>query len=287
MERPLGISVLRIVAVAWCVVVAGYIAWGWYGYAGLYRAVAEWQVVVFGSYRVFLTALLPGIALALPGIAVAAMLQRASRRLQTAPVDPRRGLWAITVVGLMGLAIAAIAGSLGWQKASRLLEVAELDVGQSGSLPHADRFVVSGMARTDLMLAVDTDSRGARRNYAYVPITPPDWRPGQPLTYFLKTEQNAFLPTDDGRAVRLSAGDAPFAVTTGPAAVEAQKLPGQLREAYRTQNVPVARQAFIFTQGAPAMLEHYWIAAAIGALIAIACLLAASVTAARLRYKVS
>lgn len=278
---------LRVIAWAWCAVVVAYIAWGWYAYGGLYRVFAEWQIAVFGSYRVFLTALLPIIVLALPGLWIAAMLQRASGTIQTAPADPRRGLWAITVVGLMGLGIAAIAGTLGWQKASRVPEVAALDLAQTKALPQADRFVVTGVARTDLMLSVESETRGARRNYAYVPITPPDWQRGQPLIYFLKTNQNAYLPPDGSRAMRLAPSEAPFAMTTQPAAIEAQKLPGALREAYRSQNVALAQQTLVFSQGTSVALEHYWIATAVGALVALACLLAAGITALRLRHRVS
>jgi hypothetical protein len=287
MDLPGRIAVLRIIAIAWCVVVVGYIAWGWYDYAGLYRVFAEWQIGVFGGYRVFLTALLPAIVLALPGLWIAGMLQRASGTLQTVPADPRRGLWAITVMGLMGLGIAAVAGTLGWQRAMQVPEVAALDLRQTTALPEADRFVVTGVARTDLMMSVETETGGAKRNYTYVPLTPPDWQRGQPLAYFLKTNQNAYLPPGGGRMFRLSPGEAPFPMTTQPAAIEANKLPGRVRDAYRSHNVALAPRIVVFTQGASATLEHYWIATAIGAMIAVACLLAAAITALRLRRRAS
>ena len=96
----------------------------------------------------------------------------------------------------------------------------------------------------------------------------------------------AVRPLVDGpvdATFRLAPGEAPFPMTTQPAAIEAHKLPARVRDAYRTHNVALAPRIVVFNQGASASLEHYWIATAIGAMIALACLVAAAITALRLR----
>lgn len=278
-------AILRLINAVWCIAVIGYIAWGWYAYAGLYRMAAEWQMAQFGSYRVLLTALLPALVLMLPSFIVAVWLQRASGTIQRAPADPRRGLWAITVAGLVALAVAALAGALGYQKLTRTPLLAELDLRKTASLPQADRFVITGLARTDLMLSLETETRGARRNYAYIPLTPPDWRRGQSLTFFLRTDQNAWLPPGGGALIRLAPGQAPFLMTTQPAVIESHNLPGPVREAYRTHNIALDRQLYVFSQDTAAELEHYWITAGVGGLVGLACLAAAGITALRLHRR--
>ena len=54
MALPVPSTILRVVNTLWCILVVGYVAYGWYAYAGVYRVFAEWQISVFGSYRVLL-----------------------------------------------------------------------------------------------------------------------------------------------------------------------------------------------------------------------------------------
>lgn len=284
MATPASTTILRILNALWAIIVVGYVAYGWYAYAGIYRVFAEWQISVFGSYRVLLTALLPILVLLLPSLGIAVWLQRTSGSPQaTAPADPRRTLRVVATAGVGALIVAAGAGALGYSEASRAPTVATLDLRQTTALPAADHFIVTGMARPDLMVGLETETRGAKRNYSYVPLTAPDWRRGQPLTYFLKTNQNAYVPPGGGQAFRLAPNQPPFLMTTQPAAIEAHALPGPVREAYRTHNVPLTRKLHIFSQSTSEELHLYWAIAGVGALVGVICLLAAGLVALRLR----
>jgi len=53
----------------WVAAVIGYMVWGAFAYAGLYRWLAEWQIDQWGGYYKKWTAALPGILLALPALA--------------------------------------------------------------------------------------------------------------------------------------------------------------------------------------------------------------------------
>jgi hypothetical protein len=83
--------------------------------------------------------------------------------------------------------------------------------------------------------------------------------------------------------MRLAHGQAPFLMTTRLAVVESHALPGPLRETYRNNNVALARDLHIFSQGTSQAFDHYWITALAGGLVAFACLLAAGITAWRSR----
>jgi hypothetical protein len=275
--------VVRVFNALWCLVVIGYVAYGWYAYAGVYRVFAEWQISVFGSYRVLLTALLPVLALILPLLPAAIWLQRKTGSGWSVPPDARRTAWALSAIGGVALLAAAGAGALGYRTATKEPVVAPFDLRQATALPAADRFVVTGLARTDLMLGFETESRGTKRSYSFVPLTPPDWRRGQPLTYFLKTNQTAYVPTGGGGSFRLATGQPPFLMTTRPTVVESHTLPGPLRETYANNKVKLAGKLYIFDQNVAAALEHYWMIAGIAGLGGIACLLSAVVFARRAR----
>jgi hypothetical protein len=277
-------TILRVVNALWCVIVVGYVAYGWYAYAGVYRVFAEWQISVFGSYRVLLTALLPILVLVLPSLWIAVMQQRARGMPEgAAAADPRRTLRIVAIAGAAALVVAAGAGALGYRDSSKVPTVATFDLRQAGKLPAADRFVVTGMARTDLIVGLETETRSGARTYSYVPLTAPDWRRGEPLTWFLKTNQNAWLPPGGGRAFRLARNEPPFLITTQPAVIESRALPGPVREAYRNNNVPLAAQLHIFSQSTSEEQHLYWAVAGVGGLVGVVCLLAAGMVALRLR----
>ncbi len=283
MASPLPVPLLRLIAWSWCIVVVAYIGYGWYAYAGLYRVLAEWQIATFGAYRVFLTALLPAIALALPGLWLAGRLHYSNPAALAALADPRRGLKLVLAIGVLAVIIAAGAGVLGYRKASQVPVVASFDLREMKSLPKADQYTIIGIARPDLMLGFETETRGAKRNYVYVPLTSPQWQRGEPLTYFLKTNQNAYIPPEGGRMVYLAPHQPPFLMTLQRAVVETKALPGPVREAYRTHNIGLTGRIRVFSQDVSSAFDHYWIVAAVGGLIGIVCLLAAAITAVRLR----
>ena len=276
-------TILRILNALWAIVVVGYVAYGWYGYVGVYRVFAEWQISAFGSYRVLLTALLPILVLLLPSVGVAVWLQRTSSSPQATPADPRRTLRMIAAAGVVALVVAAGAGALGYGESTKVPTVATLDLRQSTALPTADHFIVTAMARPDLMVGLETETRGGKRTYSYVPLTAPDWQRSQPLTYFLKTNQNAWQPAGGGRVYRLVPNQPPFLMTTQPAVIESHALPGPVREAYRNNNVVLTRKLHVFSQSTSEELHLYWAIAGVGGLVGIICLLAAGLVALRLR----
>lgn len=284
MAPPVSATVLRALNALWCIVVVAYVGYGWYAYAGVYRVFAEWQIATFGSYRVLLTALLPALALMLPSLWIGVRLQRAGARPQGTAPDPRRHLRIIAITGLTALVVAAVAAAVGYTEAHKVLTVAPFDLRRSATLPTADRFVVTGVARTDLMLRLETESRGGRTIEAYVPLTAAEGPPG-PLAYFLKTNQTAWVPPGGGRVQRLARDQAPFLMTTQPAVVESHSLPGPLREAYRNNNVTLATQVHVFSQNTAEGRYLYWAVAGVGALVGLVCLLVTGLIALGLRRR--
>jgi len=61
-------AILMILSCVWLLLVFGYMLWGAFTYAGLYRWAAELQVEQWGGYYKKWTAILPGLILALPAL---------------------------------------------------------------------------------------------------------------------------------------------------------------------------------------------------------------------------
>lgn len=273
-------ALLKIVGVLWCAAVAGYMGYGWYAYFGLYRILAEWQLATFDRYYAYPTALVPGVVLALPGLRLLDWLNRRAGKTAGEPTaNPRRGLRNLAMVGIAALVFAGGSLVLGLRESAKVPSVATFDLLLSSTLPKADRLIITGMARTDLMLTFEVETRGSTRTSHYVPLTAPGWQPDQPLVYFLKTNQDAYIGPGTTRIHKLSPDQQPFPITTEPAYVESHALPGPLREEYLRNRLILAPTLHIFDQSTTSGLVIYWAVALAGGLIGVSCVVGAGAAA--------
>jgi hypothetical protein len=256
--------------------------YGWYAYEGLYLLFAEWQLATFDTYYSYPTALVPGVVLALPALQLLKWLNRRAGQAAAAPRSPGRNLLLTAIVGVVALLMAAGAYTIGQREEARVRTVATLDLRQTMTPPAAERLVVIGLAHPDLTTSLETTMRSSTRTEYYVPLTAPDWQPDQPLVYFLKTEQNAFIEPGTRRIHSLTSDHEPFALTTGPAYIESHMLPGPLREEYRRAGLVLGPRLHILNQQTSSAFHLYWAAALIGGIIGVACVAGAGAAALNL-----
>jgi hypothetical protein len=261
---------------AGCLAFVGY---EWYSYSGLYRMAAEWQMDTFGSYSLKLTALVLLVALMIPGAIVAKLLGLELKGLE--PRAPAVDVRLVLVAGLILAVMAAGAGWYGYGKATEKVAFESFDL-SNGKVPPSNHVTMTGVAHTEYLVEFETKHNGSTSVDRYVPITAANWRPGDPLVYFMKTNTTAYMPPGGGKPFELSRRTPPFRMTTQPSVLIENGLPGPVAEVYRKRNVALAP--------APVVLDHpgaeaapYFITAGIGGVGGISCLVAAVTMAIRRR----
>ena len=228
-----------------------YACYAWYTYSGLYRMFAEWQLDTFGAYYENVTLAVLLIVLAIPGALAARLLGKPEQ-----PSPPSR--WSrlasspavLAALGTLALATAAAVGWFGYSRIQQQLEFEAVDL-SAGQTPASRHVIVTATAQPDLMLVLTKKrSESTESTDAYVPLTPSTWRPGEPVVYFLKT----FPDFVRGKA-------APFPITTQPAALMPNALPGPIRELYRKEGVAVADRPIVINTNPHADTAVYFLVA--------------------------
>lgn len=260
--------------VAACV---AYVFYGQYSYTGLYRLIAEWQLSMFGSYSSTMTFVALMAALMIPGAALTELLGLDPKlEFNLGILEP--GMQALASPrGLLtaGLVLAAASVGAGWYwygKITANVAYEAFDLSK-GKAPPSDHVTITGIAHPEYHVDF---GESASRHSRYIPITAADWRPGDPLVYFMK------IPPGDRRTLDLqAAGPAP--VTTAPGVLIENGLPGPVAEVYRQHNMALA--------AAPVVLDHpgaetvlYFFAAGFCGIASIYFLVAAATTAFRRRH---
>jgi hypothetical protein len=261
---------------AGCLALVGY---EWYSYSGLFRLAAEWQIDTFGSYSIKLTAVLLVVVVMIPGAVVAKLLGVELKGLQprAQAVDAR----LVLAAGLVLAAAGAGAGWYGYGKATEKVAFEAFDL-SNGKVPSSNHVVMTGVAHPEYLVEFQTKGSGSASVDRYFPITAANWRPGNPLVYFMKTNITAYMPPEGGKPFEISRRTPPFRVTTQQSVLIENGLPGPVAEVYRKNNVALAP--------APVVLDHpgadaapYFGAAAVGGVGGIWCLVVAARTAIRRR----
>jgi hypothetical protein len=256
-----------------------YVGYEWYSYTGLYRLAAEWQMSTFGSYSIKLTFLLPVLVLVIPAAMVAKLLGLEINARSAAAVEtsPR----VVLVVGLVLVAVAIGTGWYGYGKASANFAFEAFDL-SNGKKPASNHVVMSGVAHTEYQVEFQTKRGGSTSLDRYVPITASNWRRGDPLVYFMKTNAGVYIPPQGGKSFEFSPRTPPFPMTTDPVVLIENNLPGPVAEVYRKHNVALAPVPVVLDL-AGADAEPYFIAAGVGGLGGFCCLLTAAIVAIRRR----
>ena len=255
-----------------------YVGYEWYSYTGLYRLAAEWQMSTFGSYSTKLTLLLPLLVLLIPGAVLAKLLglEVNARSAAAVKASPR----VVLAAGLMLVAVAAGAGWYGYLKGSANVAFDAFDLSYS-TVPPSKHVVMTGVAHTEYQVAFETKSGGVTSLDRYIPITATNWRRGDPLVYFMKTNATVYMPPEGGKFFEFSQRTPPFPMTTQPGLLIENNLPGPVAEVYRKHNVAVAPVPILLDLDTSADAKPYFIAAGVGGIGGFGCLLAAAMMAIR------
>lgn len=252
----------------WITAIGGYMIWGAFAYAGLYRWLAEWQLAQWGGYYQKWTAALPTLLLGLPAIVY---LGRRSRLRQAAEANDkaaqartigRTARWTM----LIG-AVLLLAGGGAFVVSQTLpdgserpepVEPAQLAVGQAPTTKVRIRGTDDPAARLRVV------RRGPdERIVFYAGFRLDGEDKSGPLRLFVErntpgpealTTLQAFLPEQTG-----------YLVENG--------LPEEALADLRARGLPLASPHWVLKTGDLARREPYYIAAALGGFIGLVCLL--------------
>jgi hypothetical protein len=273
-------SVLKWVIWLYMAAACAYIFYEWYAYTGLYRLAAEWQLEHYGSYRVRLTLIFPLMVLLMPA-AVLVTLTGMQDQLRSA--GSGAGSSAIFVLlGVVALAVAAGAGWYGYVKSMETFDVESLDLSK-GDTPRSTHVTITGIARTEYIIEFGTKTSGTTILDRYIPLAPANWRPGQPLVYFMKTNTKAYMPPGGGSMVMLSPRTPAFQITTQPGVLVRDGLPGAVGEGYRKNNVAVASPPIVLDLSPGADLQPFFVTAGVSGILGFVMLASAGAAALRQR----
>ena len=143
--------------------------------SGPYRWLAELQGRWFGAHYPKLTVL----AMIVVGAIAATLVAPVVLRIAGVEAGPRRAMSARSqawLTALAGVAFAAAAVATGW-----------LGARAAGR----DPVEVPGVARSELAVSVEVD----RTVTDYIPLTPPTWQPGQPVSILLRRAHSDAAPS--------------------------------------------------------------------------------------------
>ncbi len=255
---------LIALSLLWIAVVGGYMIWGVFTYAGLYRWLAEWQIGQWGGFYRKWTAALPALLLSLPAIAY---LARHSRLREAAEAsDPaaqartigRRARWTMllgVVLLLAGGGAFAISQTLpDGSERPEPVDAARLASGEVPDTKVRIRGADDPSARTRVIRPGPDE-----RITFYAGFRLEDEAKDAPLRLFIErgtpgpeslTTLQAFLPEQTG-----------YLVENG--------MPEEALEELRARNIPVASPHWLLQTGDLARREPYYIAAALGGFIGL------------------
>ena len=286
--------VRRILALVWSIGAFLLMLWSWAFYTGPYLWAAEWQLEHFGAYRERLTFFVPLLVLLIPVGFIGGwgpLLPPSPAPAHALRDNARRNARIIALLGIVSLAVGAVAGGLGYQRLRTPPTHADLVLATGAEpVPDTDLARISGIARTDLIAGYQETTAGSVRSWIFVPLVAPGWRPGEPIRFLLKTNQTAWMPPpgspDRGQVRMLQRDTPPFRMVTEPSVLKRYALPGIIQAQYDKARVPLDPAVRVAEQSVREVYAPYWIVATLGGLVGF-CLLLASllgwINAARAR----
>ena len=245
----------------WIATVIGYLIWGAFAYAGLYRWLAELQVAQWGGYYKNWTAALPGLVLCLPAIAWLGWRSRLRRAAEAnSPAAQARTIGRtarfLMLAGVLGLLLGggAFAFSQTLPDGSERAEPFDAARLISGSVPDT-KVRLRGTEDATTQLRVTRRGADERTNF-YAGFRLEGEDKGGPLRLFIErnapghealTTLQAFLPEQTG-----------YLVENG--------LPEEALEQLRARNIAVTSPHWVMKTGDLARREPYYITAAVAGL---------------------
>jgi hypothetical protein len=258
-------NLLKLLPPAAMVAWFGYLLSGWYTYTGAWQWLAEWELRQFGSYRerATLVALIaaPIVAANVPLLIVNIIRPNTvpyfllGRPTWGVSIDPGRMLGAIAGLALVA---GATAGVLGYVNGRTPRSFEAIDLAHP-SPPASRHGELTGIVQTEAILVFRKSVGGAMTSETYIPVTAPDWRVGEPVSFFLK-------PQTSGYGDRLyQPGTPPFAIKqTGT--IFADGLPGVVRTEYERRGYFMAQTVYVLDTDTKADVTVYYVVAGVSAL---------------------
>ena len=260
-------KVLIALSLLWLAVVGGYMIWGVFTYAGLYRWLAEWQIAQWGGFYRKWTAALPALLLSLPAIFYLGHRSRlrhaaeAHDRAAQARTIGRRARWTMLVGVLLLLAgggAFAISQTLpDGSERPEPVDAARLATGQIPDSKVRIRGADDPSARTRVVRPGPDE-----RVTFYAGFRLEGEAKDAPMRLFIQrdtpgpvalTTLQAFLPEQTG-----------YLVENG--------MPAEALEELRARGIAVANPHWLLQTGDLARREPYYIAAALAGLIGLVAL---------------
>jgi hypothetical protein len=274
-------TIRRMIALGWAIAVFALMSWCWYSYSGPYRWAAEWQLKQFGSYEVELTLVVPLLVLLIPAGFIGGWGRPKPRPVMTPEARvaaAKRNAGIAAALGLFAVLVGAAAGGVGYLRARMPPSYDNLVLNTGAEpAPSADLVVVTGTARTDMIVTLTETISGMTEKWSFVPLVGASWRSGDTVRFLLRTNQNAWIPpggVGPGSTVHmLTPGSPPFRMTTEPSVLARNDVPGVVRTEYEKAHVALDPAAAVVRQGADEMLTPYWAVAFGGGLVGFILLL--------------
>jgi hypothetical protein len=281
-----GLGLLQAIALpAWF----AYVIYGWATYTGAWQWLAEWELQHFGSYHDKATFIALVFA---PVLLLSAPLMVIRRQFPATfdgpmPLHPK-GVVAglnkpanapkvLAVIALGALLAGTVSGWLGYQKSQTPTVFEAIDLARA-TAPQTRHITISGVAQTGMIVVLEQTFNGNRTEETYLPVTAPNWRKGDPVSFFLMPRGNVYV--DDRGAHGYDASSRPFAIAqTGT--VFAEGLPGLVRTEFERRGIVMAPATYVLDTKVDADLDVYFGIALASAL----CLLVIMMTALVLRLK--
>lgn len=273
---------LLALSVIWLVLVCGYMAWGAFEHRGLYRWLAELQIVRFGGYYPRWTGILPALLLALPAIGYLRRYGEAAQAvLPQGPVaEARRGgrvarnmAIAGLLFGLIGIGVHLMArGIPDGTEAATPIDIATLG---DGPVP-STRVSVRGAIDDDAATGVSETGRFTDENIFYVGFRPESGgAKSEPLRLFVARRagnsrdaatRQVFMPDQIG-----------YLVENG--------LPALALDDLRSRGIAVASPHYVLQTREGMRREPYYVVAVLGGLMFAICLLVALIGGVQARAR--
>lgn len=263
------------------VVVGGYLTYGTFTQTGLGGWVLAQELEWFGSASQQLTVLLPlAVAMVLPLLLLAPFLPKGERAQLAGPLLPRSSAkpvsWQLLLV--LGLVPPLVALPTYYYVEHQAERDENRPVVPLSLLAHPDtpipadtRFVrLQAVFQADYQYVLqETSYSQVRKTDRYVPLTGPDWRPGQPVRFFLDTSTDAYIDEASQRSIAFDHAT-PFPVTFS-GQLHPNALPLVVRRAFARQRVAAAEPHYVLENlympnGQPprAASQQYWLILVLG-----------------------
>ena len=234
-----------------------WIAWGWINYNGVFRWVSRLQIDVMDEYSDKLSVIASFVLVAIPAGVISQVfgvdkLLLGRRPAGAPPVSQAR------IVGFVALAAFVVAvGGLVWAMVPHAPPtVGELDLRAGNQpLPPTDRVTITGFEQPRLTSTLVTTTSGHEDRTTYTPLTGPNWRRGDPVTFFVEAGQDGVI-----QVPRFDPGGMPIPIA-GETRIEAgivsrNALPGVLLDDYAKNGVHVADPHFVIESADASMSEY-------------------------------